>query len=112
MLIIFNTVVLAIDDYPQTQKKTDLISILNVFFCWIFFAEMVFKIMGLGFKNYIKDKFNLFDAIVVSISLIDWIISTSVEDQESLGSGADVLQALKSLRMLRVIKLARTWTDL
>jgi hypothetical protein len=112
MLIIFNTVVLAIDDYPQSKEKTDLINIFNVFFCWVFFAEMMLKIGGLGWKNYAKDKFNLFDAIVVTISLIDWIISTSVANPESLGSGADVMQALKSLRMLRVIKLARTWTDL
>jgi hypothetical protein len=112
LLIIFNTVVLAIDDYPQSKEKTALISIFNVFFCWAFFAEMILKICGLGWKNYAKDKFNMFDAVVVTISLVDWTISSSVADPESLGSGADLLQALRSLRMLRAIKLARTWRDL
>ena len=73
---------------------------------------MVLKMVGLGVKNYVQDRFNLFDAIVVTLSLVDWVITISVEDEESLGSGADILQALRSLRMLRVIKLARTWTEL
>jgi len=47
---------------------------MNEFFTWAFFAEMIMKMMGLGVKNYVKDKFNLFDAIVVMLSLVDWTI--------------------------------------
>lgn len=29
------------------------------------------KMVGLGVKNYVRDNFNLFDAIVVLLSLVD-----------------------------------------
>ena len=50
------------------------INLFNNIFCWVFFAEMILKCIGLGVKNYIKDAYNCFDAIVVSISVIDFII--------------------------------------
>lgn len=30
--------------------------------------------IGLGLNNYLHDSFNLFDAIVVTLSLIDWCL--------------------------------------
>lgn len=35
---------------------------------------MIVKVIGLGFVNYVTDKFNIFDAGIVFISLIDVII--------------------------------------
>jgi hypothetical protein len=72
---------------------------------------MILKIAGLGIRNYLKDSFNVFDAIVVVFSLIDFFITVSVPE-EDLGNAIAALQALRALRLLRVIKLARTWTYL
>ena len=36
---------------------------------------MIIKLIGLGVKNYVKDNYNLFDAVIVIISLVDWTIS-------------------------------------
>ena len=47
---------------------------MNDILSWIFFAEMVIKLVGLGFKEYAADSFNLFDCSVVMISLIENII--------------------------------------
>jgi uncharacterized membrane protein len=33
-------------------------------FFTIFLAEMIIKLIGLGLKTYIKDRFNIFDAII------------------------------------------------
>jgi len=73
-LIISNTITLACDDYPQSLKKEAVLSILNDFFTWAFTVEMLIKMIGLGVNNYIHDSFNLFDAIVVSLSLLDWTL--------------------------------------
>jgi hypothetical protein len=35
---------------------------------------MVLKMIGLGPKNYIKDSYNCFDAIIVLFSLTEWIL--------------------------------------
>ena len=76
MLIIANTVVLASDDFPgqpQSRTKVQTINMLNEFFCWFFFAEMILKLIALHPKNYFQDNFNAFDSFVVVISLIDWL---------------------------------------
>jgi len=47
---------------------------LNETMSWIFFSEMMIKILGLGFKEYAADNFNVFDCSVVMVSLIEYII--------------------------------------
>ena len=37
----------------------------------IFFLEMIIMLIGLGFKQYINDNFNIFDALVVLVSMLD-----------------------------------------
>jgi len=113
-LIIANTVVLAADDYPgepQTRRKAYVIGVLNEFFCWFFFAEMILKLIALHPKNYFMDNFNAFDSFVVVVSLVDWTISKTV-DPENIGDAASALQALRAMRLLRVIKIMRTWGEL
>ena len=69
---------------------------------------MVLKLIGLGPKNYIQDGYNIFDAIIVIISLVDWTIIRTIPP-ENIGSLGSVLNAFRALRLLRVIKLARLW---
>lgn len=68
---------------------------------------MVFKMIGLGFYNYRQDSYNCFDAVIVSLSLLDW--SLSLVPNLDLGP---VLRALRALRLLRMLKLAKSWTAL
>ena len=63
---------------------------------------MIFKIYGLGMKAYIRDGFNIFDAVLVIVSLIDLIL----EEYMDLSTGAGVLAVFRTLRLLRVFKLA------
>ncbi len=78
---------------------------INNYLSWCFFAEMVIKLLGLGFELYAQDKFNLFDASIVVISTVENALSwTGVE----LGSGG-AISAFRGIRLLRVFKLARSW---
>ena len=36
---------------------------------------MICKIIGLGFDNYKQDSYNVFDAVIVIISLVDWALT-------------------------------------
>ena len=63
--------------------------------------------IGLGLKNYMRDKFNVFDAVIVIISLVDFCLTMTIEVNESTDG---IMSALRALRLLRVIKLARQWT--
>ena len=111
MLILANTIVLALDDYPQSLHKEKILGAFNDFFTWAFFVEMVIKMIGLGVNNYIHDKFNLFDAVVVTLSLVDWCLTIVLTPEQKANVGSS-MQALRALRLLRVIKLARSWTKL
>lgn len=84
-------------------------SVCDVFFVWVFTAEMIAKLIGLGVKNYVKDKFNIFDGIIVIVSLVDFTLNYSIDMTEGGASG--ILSALRALRLLRIIKLARHWKD-
>ena len=63
--------------------------------------------VGLGIKEYARDDFNLFDCTVVVTSIIDMIIGMI---GASVGGGG-AISALRAVRLLRVFKLARSWTS-
>jgi voltage-dependent calcium channel L type alpha-1D len=106
-LIMGNTITLAVDGYPQSFDKETTLVALNDFFTWAFTAEMLLKMTALGFKNYMRDRFNMFDCIVVLFSLIDFTMGLV-----SSGSGGSFLQAFRALRLLRVVKVVRRWKKL
>jgi len=89
-MIIANTIVLAVDDYPNAMASNNLkfkgggksavtsatvILAFNDFFCFLFLTEMILKLIALHPKNYFKDSFNCFDCFVVMISVVDYIIA-------------------------------------
>ena len=74
VLIIANTIVLALEKYPEDPEETKIVDILNEVFTWAFVIEMVIKLIGLGFKEYARDSFNLFDAFIVVLSIVDIIV--------------------------------------
>jgi hypothetical protein len=113
LLIIGNTISLASFSYPMSQKKEDILYKLNVFFTWAFTLEMIVKLVGFGPNNYRKDYFNLFDALLVILSLIDWGLTLpSRLNISSSSSDGGLLKVFRALRLLRIIKLVRRWTGL
>ena len=71
MLIFLNTGVLASEKYPENQDFVDIVEWANTFFTYCFLAEMIIKLLGLGIKEYSKDGFNLFDAAIVILSMVE-----------------------------------------
>jgi voltage-dependent calcium channel L type alpha-1D len=67
---------------------------------------MLVKVTGLGIKNYARDKFNLFDALLVLLSIVEMILAYCKVGGSGIGS---VLIAFRGIRLLRVFKLARNW---
>ena len=49
----------------------------NIVFFGIFFVEMILKQMAYGIKEYFRDGFNTFDALLVLVSAIDVALSVS-----------------------------------
>jgi len=69
--------------------------------------ELILKLYGLGFRGYFGDTMNIFDFVIVMISLVELFQATSEEEASSSG-----FTILRVMRLLRVFKLIRTWTNL
>lgn len=61
--------------------------------------------VGLGFKGYFSDWFNIFDCFIVIVSVADLALSFS----GSSGSGGGAISAMRGFRLLRIFKLAKSW---
>ena len=71
ILIILNTVVLAMDRYPISPELTEQYDVLNFSFGVAFLMEMLLKLLGLGLGGYFKTNFNRFDFVVVMFSIVE-----------------------------------------
>jgi Ion transport protein len=65
---------------------------------------MVFKLLGLGPKLYVADKFNIFDAVVTVITTVENIIDLAAPN--NVGTGG-AISGLRAVRLFRIFKLAR-----
>ena len=109
-LIILNTVVMMCEYHLMPEKLEYAFCIINYILTIYFFFEMVVKILGLGLREYCKDNMNVFDGLVVISSLVE--VGTDVAGGVCSGGGGGGLSVLRSFRLLRVFKLARSWKQL
>uniref|UniRef100_A0A7N6C4Q0 Sodium channel protein n=1 Tax=Anabas testudineus TaxID=64144 RepID=A0A7N6C4Q0_ANATE len=99
--IVLNTLFMAMEHYPMTKEFDTVLSVGNLVFTGIFTAEMCFKIIALDPYYYFQEGWNIFDGIIVSLSLME------------LGlANVEGLSVLRSFRLLRVFKLAKSWPTL
>uniref|UniRef100_A0A2K6GU80 Sodium channel protein n=1 Tax=Propithecus coquereli TaxID=379532 RepID=A0A2K6GU80_PROCO len=99
--IVLNTLFMAMEHYPMTDQFSSVLTVGNLVFTGIFTAEMVLKIIAMDPYYYFQEGWNIFDGIIVSLSLME------------LGlSNVEGLSVLRSFRLLRVFKLAKSWPTL
>jgi hypothetical protein len=80
------------------QKVLDYMNI--GFFCF-FVMELLSKLIGQGFKNYLLDKFNWFDGLVVIVSSVDITLTYTIF-AEAGNSSSGALTALRVFRLIRI----------
>jgi voltage-dependent calcium channel L type alpha-1D len=71
---------------------------------------MIIKNFGMGPRLYIKDPFNIFDAVIVMLSIIDVIVTYALPGQDNTSKGP--ITAFRAFRLLRVFKLSKSWKKL
>ncbi|XP_013387533.1 sodium channel protein type 4 subunit alpha B isoform X2 [Lingula anatina] len=99
--ILVNTAFMAMDHHDKSPEMTFTLKVGNYVFTAIFALEAFLKIIALNIPVYLKDPWNCFDIIIVVLSLVE------------LGlSGVKGLSVLRSFRLLRVFKLAKSWPTL
>jgi hypothetical protein len=100
-VIILNTMCLAMDKYPtfEDQWIINSLSNLNLVFTVIFTAEAVIKMVGLGFKEFNKEKFNQFDLVIVIISIAEMQVGSE--------EGPGVFSSFRAFRLFKIFRLFR-----
>ncbi|KAJ3640021.1 hypothetical protein Zmor_003343 [Zophobas morio] len=102
MLILTNTITLAMRYHDQNKTYESVLDTLNMIFTAIFAMEFVFKLAAFRIKNYFGDAWNVFDFIIVLGSFIDIVY-------QDVNPGGSKLQIssnfFRLFRVMRLIKL-------
>ncbi|XP_054976265.1 sodium channel protein type 9 subunit alpha [Sorex araneus] len=99
--IVLNTLFMAMEHHPMTEEFKNVLSVGNLVFTGIFTAEMVLKLIAMDPYEYFQVGWNIFDSIIVTLSLVELFLSN-----------VEGLSVLRSFRLLRVFKLAKSWPTL
>ncbi|XP_041829601.1 voltage-dependent T-type calcium channel subunit alpha-1G isoform X3 [Melanotaenia boesemani] len=94
--ILINTLSMGIEYHEQPEELTNALEISNIVFTSLFSLEMLLKVLVYGPFGYIKNPYNIFDGIIVVISV--W---------EIVGQQGGGLSVLRTFRLMRVLKLVR-----
>ncbi|XP_077123186.1 voltage-dependent L-type calcium channel subunit alpha-1C isoform X10 [Ranitomeya variabilis] len=75
VLILLNTICLAMQHYGQSCSFKEAMNILNMVFTGLFTVEMILKLIAFKPKGYFSDPWNVFDFLIVIGSVVDVILS-------------------------------------
>lgn len=98
VLIMTNTLTLAMKFHGQSEAYTYALDVMNMIFTAVFALEFVLKIVAFRFKNYFGDAWNVFDFIIVLGSFIDIIYSEP-------GTNIISINFFRLFRVMRLVKL-------
>ncbi|XP_056660202.1 sodium channel protein type 10 subunit alpha [Monodelphis domestica] len=101
LCIVTNTLFMSMEHYNMTAAFSFMLQAGNIFFTFIFTAEMVFKIIAFHPYYYFQKSWNIFDSVIVTLSLVELGLPQKAS-----------LSVLRSFRLLRVFKLAKSWPTL
>ncbi|KAK0088759.1 hypothetical protein PV326_004742 [Microctonus aethiopoides] len=92
---------MALDHHDMDKDMERVLKSGNYFFTATFGIEATMKLIAMSPKYYFQEGWNIFDFIIVALSLVE----LSLE-------GVQGLSVLRSFRLLRVFKLAKSWPTL
>ncbi|XP_061760081.1 voltage-dependent L-type calcium channel subunit alpha-1D [Nerophis ophidion] len=108
VLILGNTLTLAIQHYEQSKYFTSVMDILNMIFTVVFTIEMVIKLLALRVHHYFIDPWNSFDALIVVGSVLDIAVSEfSGGGGHGEGKGESGKVSITFFRLFRVLRLVK-----
>lgn len=100
-----NVVTMAIEYYRMPPVLAYALKIFNYFFTAVFILEAIMKLVALGFKIYLKDKWNQLDVIIVILSIVGIVL----EELETniIPINPTIMRVMRVLRIARVLKLLK-----
>ncbi|XP_047438724.1 calcium channel, voltage-dependent, L type, alpha 1D subunit, a isoform X9 [Mugil cephalus] len=112
VLIMLNTLCLAVQHYGQSALFNYVMDILNMVFTAVFTVEMVLKLIAFKPRHYFTDAWNTFDALIVVGSVVDIAITevnpTETPQVDEMGNTEDSARiSITFFRLFRVMRLVK-----
>ncbi|XP_053261804.1 voltage-dependent L-type calcium channel subunit alpha-1C isoform X36 [Podarcis raffonei] len=112
ILILLNTICLAMQHYGQSCIFKEAMNILNMLFTGLFTVEMVLKLIAFKPKGYFSDPWNVFDFLIVIGSIIDVILSETnpaehTQCSSSMNAEENSRISITFFRLFRVMRLVK-----
>uniref|UniRef100_A0AAR2JVC1 Voltage-dependent L-type calcium channel subunit alpha n=1 Tax=Pygocentrus nattereri TaxID=42514 RepID=A0AAR2JVC1_PYGNA len=125
VLILLNTVTLAIQHYEQSKLFSYVMDILNMVFTGLFTVEMIVKLLALRLRvriisltftllcninpctHYFVDAWNSFDALIVVGSVVDIVVTEFSVSLQTLSSEDSSRVSITFFRLFRVMRLVK-----
>jgi hypothetical protein len=100
LCVLLNTVIMGMEKYNMDKGLAEDLEFIGSVFTWIFIGELTSKVAAIGPKKYLQDKMNWLDGGVVSLSILELLL-TAVS-----GGGGD-LSAFRTVRVFRTFRVLR-----
>ncbi|KAI4064045.1 calcium voltage-gated channel subunit alpha1 C [Homo sapiens] len=112
VLILLNTICLAMQHYGQSCLFKIAMNILNMLFTGLFTVEMILKLIAFKPKGYFSDPWNVFDFLIVIGSIIDVILSETnpaehTQCSPSMNAEENSRISITFFRLFRVMRLVK-----
>lgn len=105
-LVLANVIMMGCSYNDMTVQYSENLDLANTIFVAFFVIEALIKMVGFGFREFMNDGFNVFDFVIITISVIDIISKYTGE------GGGNGTSALRTFRIFRVMKLIKSWGSL
>lgn len=99
-----NTLFMLTQHYNQPNTWSNVLDTVDLCFTILYTAEMIAKIIALGFRGYIDSRWNQLDGTVVILGMLELAFNDIFQGSEST--------ALRAVRVARVVRVLKTWKGL
>ncbi|XP_019612813.2 voltage-dependent L-type calcium channel subunit alpha-1C isoform X23 [Rhinolophus sinicus] len=103
VLILLNTICLAMQHYGQSCLFKIAMNILNMLFTGLFTVEMILKLIAFKPKGYFSDPWNVFDFLIVIGSVIDVILSETNNAEENSRISITFFRLFRVMRLVKLL---------
>lgn len=100
-----NVVTMAMEYYMMPLALEYALKIFNYFFTAVFILEAVMKLVALGIRLYMKDKWNQLDVAIVILSIVGIVLEEL--ETKIIPINPTIIRVMRVLRIARVLKLLK-----
>lgn len=99
-----NAIVMCLTWYGQSERATNITSIINLIFVGFFTLELIIKLIAMK-TDYFKSQWNIFDFLVITLTLcalaMQWLNIADYRIQ------ATIVRTFRLLRLLRILRFTK-----